>query len=84
MGRDYTIRIRDTDDPNSQQTSGEFTITLNLETGREPRLSRVSEVACALAAEHRDIAHNFKIESRRSDRPFSPTPTASLTTTCGS
>lgn len=42
----------------------------DLETGVEPRLSQVSEVACALAMEQRGNALNFKVESRRSDKKF--------------
>ncbi len=42
----------------------------DLEAGTEPRLSRVSEVACALAADQGAEARNFKIETRRSDRKF--------------
>ncbi|MDX2473667.1 MAG: tRNA uracil 4-sulfurtransferase ThiI [Candidatus Krumholzibacteria bacterium] len=42
----------------------------DLEAGIEPRLTRVSEVACTLAAETRQGARNFKIETRRSDRKF--------------
>jgi len=42
----------------------------DLETGREPRLSRIGAAACALAADHRGEARTFKIESRRSDKKF--------------
>lgn len=42
----------------------------DLEAGAEPRLSRVSEIACLMAAEQRGDAQNFKIETRRSDRKF--------------
>jgi len=42
----------------------------DLEAGVEPRLSRVSAVACNLAAEHGATARHFKIETRRSDRKF--------------
>ena len=42
----------------------------DLESGSEPRLSRIGEVACTLAAEHRGAAANFKVESRRSDKKF--------------
>ncbi len=48
----------------------------DLEAGVEPRLSRISEVACALAAEHRGAARHFKIETRRSDRKFGLTSPA--------
>lgn len=42
----------------------------DLESGTEPRLTRVSAVACELAAAHRGEARNFKIHTRRSDRKF--------------
>lgn len=40
------------------------------EADREPRLSRLCEVAIELAAENRGDAVNFKVETRRSDRDF--------------
>ncbi len=42
----------------------------DLEANEEPRLTKVGEVACALAEETRAGARNFKVETRRSDRKF--------------
>jgi len=42
----------------------------DLAAGREPRLSRIGEVACALVAVDRGDAANFKVVARRSDRNF--------------
>jgi thiamine biosynthesis protein ThiI len=48
-------------DPEVQEDLGE---------GHEPRLSRLCEVACSLAAAHRGTARHFRIETSRSDRTF--------------
>ncbi|MCB1183568.1 tRNA 4-thiouridine(8) synthase ThiI [bacterium] len=45
-------------------------LAADLAAGVEPRLTRVAEVAAALALEHRGEARNFKVETRRSDRTF--------------
>ncbi len=42
----------------------------DLEAGREPRLTRVCEVACELVENNRGSAVNFKVATRRSDRSF--------------
>jgi len=42
----------------------------DLLAGREPRLSRVCEVACQLTAKDRGDATTFKVATRRSDRRF--------------
>ena len=42
----------------------------DLEAGREPRLTRVCEVACELTEQNRGSAVNFKVATRRSDRSF--------------
>ncbi len=45
----------------------------DLEADREPRLTRICEVAIELADENRGDAVNFKVETRRSHRDFSLT-----------
>jgi tRNA uracil 4-sulfurtransferase len=42
----------------------------DLEAEREPRLTRVCEVACELTEENRGGAINFKVATRRSDKTF--------------
>lgn len=42
----------------------------DIAAGAEPRLTKVCEVACSLAAQHRGAALNFKVEAQRSDREF--------------
>jgi len=42
----------------------------DVESDAEPRLTKVCEVACALAEQHRGEALNFKVDAQRSDRRF--------------
>jgi thiamine biosynthesis protein ThiI len=42
----------------------------DLEAGREPKLTRICQVANELSADNRGSAQNFKVETRRSDRNF--------------
>ena len=45
-------------------------LTEDLAAGREPRLSRLGEIACSLTAADRGEAVNFKVVTRRSDDTF--------------
>jgi len=40
------------------------------EAAREPRLTRLGEIACQLTNDHRGEARTFKVATRRSDRAF--------------
>ncbi len=42
----------------------------DLEAGREPRLTRVAEVACQMTEQDRGSAQNFRVATRRSDKTF--------------
>ncbi len=42
----------------------------DLEADRDPRLTRVCQVACELTEQHRGQAQTFKVATRRSDRAF--------------
>ena len=45
-------------------------LAADLAAGRAPQLTRLGQVACALAARDRGTATNFKVETRRSDQDF--------------
>ncbi len=52
------------------RTEIDLELLSDLEAGREPRLTRISEVACQLTEQNRGNAKNFKVATRRSDKTF--------------